>query len=325
MTHAPLARPRAASVLARLAFLLLALLLVPVFAFAQAPAKGGGARLSSLSIEIWPEYDRPAALVILRGTVAEDVKLPAAITLRLPAGADGAAAVAYAPTQDGNLLNLKNEQVKGKDGVTVKFETPTRFFHIEFYEKLPTTDPARSYSYTWLGDLPVEKTAVVVQEPAGALGLVTEPPFNQTSQGADGLNYRIGDLGALAAGKPATIKINYTKADARPSVEIRGMRTAQAAPTPAPSAPPGVESISAPVPPAQTGLPNWAVPVGGFAMFGIIVALVVALMWRRQAGAPAAAAQPSTQGGAKFCRKCGAPLVPDSAFCAKCGTKVAAG
>jgi hypothetical protein len=245
------------------------------------------------------------------------VKLPAAISLRLPAGADGAAAVAYAPTQDGNLLNLKNEQMKGKDGVTVKFEAPTRFFHIEFYEPIPTTDPARTYTYTWQGDLPVEKTAVVVQEPAGALGLVTQPAFGQTSQGAEGLNYKIGDLGALPAGKPVPIRINYTKADTRPSVDIKGMRTAQAAP--APSAPPSAASINAPVPPAQSGLPNWVVPVGGFAMFGIIVALLVALLWRRQAGT----APPAAVAGAAFCRKCGAPLTPGSAFCAKCGTKVA--
>lgn len=314
MTPAPFRRAEAETGCARFALFLLALLLLPVLALAQAPAKGGGVRLSNLSIEIWPEYDRPAALVILRGTVAEDVKLPAAITLRLPAGSGGAAAVAYAPAQDGNLLNLKNEQVKGKDGVTVKFETPTRFFHIEFYEPLPTADSARTYTYTWQGDVAVDRASVVVQEPAGSLGMVTEPAFAQTSQGAEGLNYRLGDLGALPAGKAVPIKLTYTKPDARPSVEIKGMRTAQAAP--ATSVPPTAASINAPVPPAQGGLPNWVVPVGGFAAFGIIVALLVALMWRRQAGAAAPAA------GGSFCRKCGAPLAAGSAFCAKCGTKL---
>ncbi len=315
MTSPPPRRADAETGFLRFALLLLALLLVPVLALAQAPAKGGGARLSNLSIEIWPEYDRPAALVILRGTVAEDVKLPAAIALRLPAGSGGAAAVAYSTEKDGNLLNLKNEQVKGKDGVTVKFETPSRFFHIEFYEPLPTADSARTYTYTWQGDVAVERATVVVQEPAGAMGLVTEPAFAQTTQGAEGLNYRLGDLGALPAGKAVPIKLTYTKQDARPSVEIRGMKTAQAAPA---SVPPTAASINAPVPPAQSGLPNWVVPIGGFAMFGIIVALLVALMWRKQAGNPAPAA------GAGFCRKCGAPLAPGSAFCAKCGTKVAA-
>ena len=55
-----------------LTFLALALL-QPALVHAQAAATANP-RLASLGIEIWPEYDRPAALVILRGTLAEDVK-----------------------------------------------------------------------------------------------------------------------------------------------------------------------------------------------------------------------------------------------------------
>lgn len=307
----------AAAGIARFALILLAVLLVPILALAQAPAAKGGARLASLSIEIWPEYDRPAALVILRGVVADGVKMPAAISLRLPAASGGAAAVAYSSTPDGNLLNLKNEQVKGKDGVTVKFETPERFFHIEFYEPMAVTDAARSFTYTWQGDIGVDRATVVVQEPAAAIGLVVDPALAQSSQGAEGLNYKIGDLGALVAGKVVPVKITYTKSDARPTVDIKGLRTAQAAP--ATTVEPTAASVNAPVPPAPTGgLPNWAVPVGGFAAFGIIVALIVALLWRRQAANVVAAP------AAGFCKKCGAPLSADSQFCAKCGTKVAA-
>ena len=317
MTTAASLRSDAATGRLRPVLILLALLLLPVLAFAQAPAaKAGGPRLDKLSIEIWPEYDRPAALVILRGVVAEGVKLPAAISLRLPANVDGAATVAYSTTAEGNLLNLKNEQAPGKDAVTVKFETPERFFHLEFYEPMATGDSARSFTYTWPGDIAVEHATVVVQEPAAALGLVTEPKFDQTSQGAEGLNYRIGELGALPAGKAVPIRINYTKSDSRPSVDIKGLRTAQPAPA---AVPPTAASINAPVPPAPGGLPNWVLPVGGFAAFGIIVALLVALLWRRQA-----AALPTGAATAAFCKKCGTTLSADSAFCAKCGTKVGA-
>ena len=55
---------------ARLRILALALLL-PAFAFAQGGAPTANPRLASLGIEVWPEYDRPAALVILKGTLAE--------------------------------------------------------------------------------------------------------------------------------------------------------------------------------------------------------------------------------------------------------------
>jgi len=307
-------RDGAAAGAARFALFLLALLLLPVLAVAQVPAAKGATRLASLSIEIWPEFDRPAALVILRGVVAEGVKLPAPVALRLPVAAGGAAAVAYSASADGNLLNLKNEQVVSGDAVTVKFDAPERFFHIEFYVPMPTTDPARSFRYVWPADVAVDRVSVVVQEPAAALGLITEPNLEQTSTGAEGLNYRIGELGALPAGKPVPITIRYTKSDARPSVEIKGLKTAQAA-APAGSAAPAPSAAPA-APVAE--LPAWAIPVGGFAAFGIVVALLVLWLWRRQSAAPVAAP------AAGFCKKCGAPLTADSLFCAKCGTKVAA-
>ena len=177
-----------------LTFLALALL-QPSLVHAQAAATANP-RLASLGIEIWPEYDRPAALVILRGTLAEDAKLPAAVTLRLPATSGGAAAVAYSTTADGNLLNLKHERAITDEFVTVKFETPTRFFHVEFYEPIATTSAARSYRYVWPGDLAAARIVLVVQEPATATDIAVEPNLDRTTTGQEGLRYRAGELGA---------------------------------------------------------------------------------------------------------------------------------
>jgi len=87
---------------------------------------------AGLNIEVWPGYVRPAAPGFLRGALAEGVKLPAAVTLRLPAASGGPAAVAYSVAADGNLLNLKHERAKAGDYITLKFEVPERFFHVEF-------------------------------------------------------------------------------------------------------------------------------------------------------------------------------------------------
>src|SRR3970040_810344 len=43
-------------------------------------------RFASLELEIWPEFDRMrAALVILKGELAADLALPAAVSVRIPA------------------------------------------------------------------------------------------------------------------------------------------------------------------------------------------------------------------------------------------------
>ena len=297
---------------ARFRIFALTLLLLPALSFAQ----GSGApkdnpRLASLVIEVWPEYDRPAALVILKGALAESVKLPATVTLRLPVASGGAAAVAYSDSADGNLLNLKHEFANAGEYVALRFDAPTRFFHIEFYEPIATTVPARSFRYVWPGDLAADRVLVVVQEPATATDIAVEPNLDLPSTGQDGLRYRSGDLGPRDAGKPVAIAVRYTKADARPSAEIvKPKRTETALPAQAP--PPA--GAKAPV--AGTGgLPDWALPLAGFVLLGLLGAALIVWQWRRSARAAAPAG--------RFCVKCGAPLVAGHRFCGSCGAKVA--
>lgn len=287
--------------------------LVLVTALLPAPAFGqaGGVpkdnpRLASLSIEIWPEYDRPAALVILNGALAESVKLPAAVTLRLPVSSGGAAAVAYSAASNGNLLNLKHEVASAGEFIMLKFETPERFFHVEYYEPMATSAPERTVRYVWPGDLAVERASVVVQEPASATDMSVEPNLPNPSTGKDGLHYRAADLGALEAGKRLPITVRYTKRDARPSVEI----------LPAKSSAPASQSTTTPTAaPASTGLPEWLLPLAGFAMLSLVG--VGFLLWwgRRRVSAAAESARPA-------CAKCGAAQVPTNRFCGNCGAKL---
>ena len=295
------------------ALLALAVLFLPTLAMAQA---GGvpkaNPRLASLNIEIWPEYDRPAALVILRAALAEGVKLPATITLRLPAASGGPGAVAYSTTADGNLLNLKHESAKAGEYIAVKFVTPERFFHVEFYEPIATTAPARSFRYVWPGDMAVDRVNVVVQEPASATGISVEPRLEGLSTGQDGLRYRTADLGALEAGKSLPIALRYTKADARPSAETIKPKASE------PPVPPMAPPASMPAPASTTGsggFPDWALPMAGLATLGLLGAGFIFWWWRRESR--------NVRPGTRFCAKCGAPQPPDSRFCASCGAKVA--
>ena len=296
----------------------LVLLLLPALALAQAGGvPKGNPRLASLGIEIWPEYDRPGALVILKGALAENVKLPAAVTLRLPATSGGAAAVAYSATAGGNLLNLKHERTSAGEFITLKFETPERFFHVEFYDAIATTDPARSFRYVWPGDLAAERVTVVVQEPASASEISVEPNLDGTSTGTDGMRYRAAELGALDAGKALPITVRYTKVDARPSAKILNLpagdiASVAAAPAPATSPAPAPAPLVAGT---SGGLPDWALPIAAFAMLGLLGAVLVLWMWRRGSR--------STAPGRGFCTKCGAEQAPGNRFCGKCGAKLA--
>ena len=115
-------------------------LLLALFAFALHPAMAAGPsagaaplrnpQLESMQIEIWPEYDRQAALVILRAALAADTKLPASVHLRIPASSGGPSAMAYSAAAGGNLLNLQYERKDAGDSITLQFSVPERFFHV---------------------------------------------------------------------------------------------------------------------------------------------------------------------------------------------------
>lgn len=301
-----------AGLAARLATLALALLL-PALALAQGGAPKDNPRLASLAIEIWPEYDRPAALVILKATLAEGVKLPAAVTLRLPAASGGPAAVAFSTTADGNLLNLKHERASAGEFITLKFEIPERFFHIEFYEPIATTLPARSYRYAWPGDFAAERVTVVVQEPASANAISVAPNLDLASTGQDGMRFRAAELGALEAGKPLPIVVRYTKLEPRTSAEIMKPKAGDSA-LPA-AAPPSATALAPPAAAASGGLPGWALALAGIVMLGLVGGVFI-LWWQRRESPSAAPAQ-------RTCAKCGAEQPAGNRFCGKCGKKLA--
>jgi hypothetical protein len=274
---------------------------------AAAPERAakGGARLESMKIEIWPEYDRPAALVILRGELAADVNVPAAISLRIPASSGGPAAVAYAAEKKGQLLNLPHERTAAGDFIALRFTLPARSFHVEFYDRIDTSTSARSYRFLWPGDLPVSWLDLVVQEPAGASALSIQPVLNEKATGSDGLQYHSAQLGPAKQGTPLPIEIQYTKSDPRTSAEILKLG----------APPPPAEQVK-PVE-AKSTLPLY-LAMGGVALLTIAAVVSYVLLQRRQAPPKAGAA-----GSAVFCAKCGNRAGAGDRFCAKCGKALA--
>ena len=283
--------------------LLLAIVLLP--ALAAAPAPKATPRLQSLQIDIWPEYDRPAALVILRAELAQDVALPAVLTLRLPASSGGPAAVAYAKADKGELFNLKYDRSDAKDFITLRFSVPERSFHVEFYDPISTGASERKYRFVWPGDLPADRVNVLVQEPAESSDFSVQPDLKDVSTGPDGLRYRSAQLGAFNSGKAFPIEIRYTKNDARTSAEILKPSGATAAAAPEPTTDP------------QRGASSQLLLALGVILPLLLAALTGFLWWRQR---PRRAAERS--GGAGFCTKCGNPTAVGDRFCSKCGAAI---
>jgi hypothetical protein len=273
--------------------LILALMLVaaPAVVASDAP------HLASLQIEIWPEYDRPAALVILKGELAADAGLPAAVAVRIPVSSGGPAAVAYSAQSAGPLLNLPYDRSTAAGFIALRFTVPDRFFHVEFYDPIATGTPERRYQYRWPGDLPAEALHVVLQEPAAASGLSVEPALPERATGTDGLHYRSAQLGPVAQGKALLLDVRYTKTDARTSVELLKADPPAALPL-------AVEA-------SKRSEEFWLFLASAFiALLLTGTSLLIYIRGRRRRRATA---------GAVSCVSCSATLSPGDRFCSKCG------
>ena len=281
--------------------------IMPLLALAAVPPNRNAAqenpRFANLQIEIWPEFDRRgAALVILKGEFAAELALPAAVSLRIPASSGGPTAVAFATAPKGELFNLAYDRTYAKDFITLRFEAPQRFVHVEFYDPLVTDTPDRSYTYVWPGDLAADRLSVRLQEPAAASNISVQPNSSAAVAGPDGLLYRIAELGTLEVGKQLPIEIRYTKTDSRTSTEILGVN--------APDSTPAVTAGS------SDGLPSWLLVLAVAAAL-VMGAGAAALWWRRRREAFGL-----QSGGAGFCPQCGSRLASSARFCSTCGMPV---
>lgn len=283
------------------------------------PAVAGGQevspRLASLEIDVWPEFDRPSMLVILRAELAEDSVLPAMISLRIPTSAGRPAAVASAPTGTAVLANLGYDITDVQiDFTTVEFSTPDRFFQLEYYDGLQGDGPDRSYDYVWPGDLTVGQLVVQVQEPAGATDVSVQPELTDSGVGPEGLAFREADLGAFDAGQTVTVSVQYTKTDPRTSAEILNLQAVNPEPPDAGSG-------------SGRGLSSWllvAVAVAAIAV-GAAVFVFSLRVWLPARASSRRRTRPKRRrrgegGDALTCGQCGKRLRSGDRFCPACGS-----
>ena len=307
----------------RRTLLLLFLLLFLPTPFAQAQT---AVTLESLEVELWPDYDEEAVLVLLTGTLAPNIPLPATLTLPLPEGADFNVAARITPdnlmTDQGMTPQVENNQVT--------FTTPDNRFRVEYYQPYEASDTQRAFTFSWQSDITVEQISVKVQQPFAATDMSVIPAPASVSEGQDGLTYHLLPNQAIAAGNTYNVEVGYAMSTPALTVDFLSDSGETAATDE------GLPFLDA-VPVEESGF-NWQLLL--IALGGLI--LVATAVWylasnraatnkrrparpkpqRSQSAPPTAATQAATPGNANFCHQCGEPLQVGDKFCRRCGTAV---
>ena len=287
---------------------------------AEAPAAEPPAdlRIARLQLSIWPEYDDPRVLLIIRGELAPGVAFPTHVNLPIPKDAEliGAGMI----SDLGELLLHPHRVIAGNASDTLEIALPApRFFAELYYDPFETAGDAKRFSYTFEAPYPIAQLDVDVQKPYTASEFVTEPPAMAVeTEGRDTAYHRFA-YRDVAAGQPTAFTVSYVKTDPQPSVP-------KAADAPAAS-------------PAAQG-PQDRMLIYAAILASVIAAYVLAaLLWsgyqRRQAAVTppetpprplpvASAPPPDAPAVANFCRYCGRALDADYAFCPGCGRAIGA-
>ncbi len=297
----------------KLTLLVLALLLfTPSLALAQTDTP----TVDQMTIEIWPDFDQPAVLVLITGFFAEGTPNPTEVTLPLPNGADIHVVATF--TEDNVLTDQGVEYTTGNNEVT--FSTPGTGFRLEYYVPYETLGNQHSFNYTWLADIPTNDLTLMVQEPFAATKLTTNPTAVNVTEN-NGLTYHSWPSQPVPAGTPFSVDVTYTMSSPQLTADSQNSEdTAVANPE---SAPPSAASST-----SFLDNINWPLVLAGVGLLLIIAAVVWQIANSRSnkkrpaKPKPQTASAQSKKAAAKYCHECGQPLQSGDKFCRECGTAV---
>lgn len=267
--------------------------------------QGKATAIDSLAVDLWPDYDRTSVLVLLTGALPADTTLPSTVTLPMPKTAK-LNAVARIDRSDGQM---KDDIFFIPVPEGVSFNTPDLRFRVEYYLPYAVKKDQRTFNFSWLADITVNKLKLKVQRPLFASQLATEPASINVIRGEDGFTYYVFPEQAISAGQSFSVQVNYSMPTDQLSVEgltPPGTRTQE----------PGLPST------VKTGADfNWkiiAVVTGGIIMLMVFV-WKIATRRARSNGSAAQKTVAKRKSDSKFCSNCDNPVDLDDRFCSKCG------
>ena len=287
--------------------LLLVLLIIPIPINAQ-----GQVALDTVTVQLWPEFDQPAMLVIYDFTLTEGTSLPVDVTLRIPTDAT-LIAVAYAPT--GNLLNVPYQDPHEESGwqvVTLTVDTAATY-HIEYYAPLTRVDTQREYVYLWPGDYAVETFKVSVKVPVDTTEITTDPQMRNVAPEGNWQTSLEWGTTNLEAGEQLPIKLTYARTSDQLSVSNQPLET-------------GVVDESTQ---GRISLSNYLPYILG----GLGILLIVGggiYFWQTSQGKPTRrkrhrSSDEDHDSEEVYCHQCGKRAQPSDRFCRTCGTRLRKG
>ena len=283
--------------------------------------------INHMEIDIWPEYDRPAVLVIFHISFSSTSSLPARVSLRIPASAGDPYYVAMKDL-DGMLYDLEYSVIPDGDWNRIEFVTSSQDLQIEFYKPyFNKSNVSRGFFFSWISDYSIQDLSINIQQPRTAMDMVIQPdPGAGIVNPLDGLTYYKMDYGNIEKGGALTVSLLYVKTNndlsastvpVKPVSALPGQRTIWQS----------IESVL----PSIWGNRNLIITVslllGALLLFTLLLVLVRGPVVKRSPRSKTDQNNSKSRAASKeekefYCFQCGKKARPGDVFCRTCGSKL---
>ncbi len=289
---------------------ILFLALVTLFIFPPFAAAQGQVTIDSVTVSLWPEYDKPDMLVINYIMLSKNTSLPAQLDVRV--AADAVLNTVAVGEASGSVTDQGIEYTTKKDGewLVISVIATGSAVQVEYYSpSLQKNAALRSYSHNWLSDYDVANFGVVFQQPFDATDFASSLSLQDDGVHSDNMQYYISNVGFVPAGKALTFDVRYQK-----PTDVLSVSRLEVQPVVVSEDTPGRVSLNNYLPYIIGGL-------------GVIM-IVGGLLYYRQSGRNVSkkSRRRHAEGGegetGVYCAQCGTRARGGDRFCRTCGSRI---
>lgn len=305
-----------------LLFLLLAGILRPIN---TTRAAGYFPPLSSLDLDLRPEFDHPGVLVEYRMVLSPEVRLPATMTVRIPSRVGTPHQISSIDPEENSQTIIPFQIVKSGDWIEATFTTSSSEISFEYYDPnlLVQDNSFHSFQYNWNGDYQVDDFSIYIQQPVSARNMKISPGLGSAKVGESGIIYYFSRVGEVKQGTTFSIQMSYLKENEDLSVEKLPIKPAG-----------NLDENTAGRTTLQEMIP-WIVTI-------LSILIIAALAWwiwlinhsarsksnggfRLQFKKPFRKGENQTRQEQLYCQQCGNRVGSKDVFCRVCGARLKSG